>query len=159
MPGSMELGLHLLHPVYPLVEAKRTHQIVVKRLAFFNYQEHFPVLARRKPRLLLRLSGCQLLRLATRALAGVLFQEPPRFTRLEPLPFAHSEGHNSCAKLQPGPTHKPTHDCLPPVPIPPFPIYTTDIYPHPKHIERCAFIYPGYIRAAAPHRTGIKKTR
>ena len=43
------------------------------------------VLARRKPILLLRLSGVLLLRLATRTLAGLLFHEPPRITRLEPL--------------------------------------------------------------------------
>jgi hypothetical protein len=34
----------------------------------------------RKPMLLLRLSGLFLLRLAERALSGLLFQEPPRNT-------------------------------------------------------------------------------
>jgi hypothetical protein len=43
------------------------------------------VLARRKPRLLLRLSGVLLFRLAQRALTGLLFHDPPRLTRLEPL--------------------------------------------------------------------------
>gem|GEM_PF-3828609 len=43
-----------------------------------------PVLVRRKPRLLLRLLGQLLLRLATRRLAALLFQLPPRNTRLEP---------------------------------------------------------------------------
>ena len=40
--------------------------------------------ARRKPRLLLALPGELLLRLATRQLVALLFQLPPRFTRLEP---------------------------------------------------------------------------
>ena len=35
----------------------------------------------RKPMLLLRLSGLLLLRVAERALSGLLFQEPPRSTR------------------------------------------------------------------------------
>ncbi|MEO5347694.1 MAG: hypothetical protein H7834_15145 [Magnetococcus sp. YQC-9] len=35
--------------------------------------------------MLLRLSGVLLLRLAERTLAGLLFQLPPRLTRLEPL--------------------------------------------------------------------------
>ena len=38
-------------------------------------------LARRNPRLLFRLSGVFLLRLAERTLCGLLFHEPPRFTR------------------------------------------------------------------------------
>ena len=41
-------------------------------------------LARRNPRLLLRFPGEFLLRFATRAFAGVLFQDPPRLTRFEP---------------------------------------------------------------------------
>lgn len=40
--------------------------------------------ARRKPRLLFRLSGLFLLRLAARKFAGLLFQEPPRITRWLP---------------------------------------------------------------------------
>ena len=40
--------------------------------------------ARRKPRLLLRLSGVLLLRFDTRQFLALLFQLPPRFTRLEP---------------------------------------------------------------------------
>jgi hypothetical protein len=40
------------------------------------------VLAKRKPRLLFRLVGVFLLRLAERSLCGLLFQEPPRLTRL-----------------------------------------------------------------------------
>lgn len=40
-----------------------------------------PGLARRKPRLLLRLPGSFLLRFATRAFLAELFQEPPRLTR------------------------------------------------------------------------------
>ena len=40
-------------------------------------------LARRNPTLLFRLDGVFLLRLATRVLRGLLFQEPPRLTRLE----------------------------------------------------------------------------
>ena len=40
------------------------------------------VLAKRKPLLLLRLSGVFLLRLADRKFAGLLFQLPPRSTRL-----------------------------------------------------------------------------
>ena len=43
------------------------------------------VLTRRTPKLLLRLPGSLLLRFAERTLAGLLFQLPPRFTRLEPL--------------------------------------------------------------------------
>lgn len=45
----------------------------------------FPVLARRNPTLLLRLSGALLLRFATRQFCGLLFHDPPRMTRLEPL--------------------------------------------------------------------------
>lgn len=41
--------------------------------------------ATRKPRLLFRLSGVFLLRFVDRQFAGVLFQLPPRITRLEPL--------------------------------------------------------------------------
>lgn len=40
-----------------------------------------PDWARRKPKLLFRFDGVFLLRLAERTLAGLLFQEPPRFTR------------------------------------------------------------------------------
>lgn len=45
----------------------------------------YTVLASRNPRLLLLLPGLLLLRLAARTLAGLLFHEPPRLTRLEPL--------------------------------------------------------------------------
>lgn len=41
--------------------------------------------AGRKPRLSFRLSGVFLLRLADRQFGAVLFQLPPRFTRLEPV--------------------------------------------------------------------------
>ena len=44
--------------------------------------------ATRKPRLLLRFSGLLLLRLATRQFSALLFQLPPRFTRLEPYGMA-----------------------------------------------------------------------
>ena len=44
-------------------------------------QSKVGVLARRKPTLLLRLSGWLLLRLAERRLLGLLFHEPPRRTR------------------------------------------------------------------------------
>lgn len=48
------------------------------------------VLRMRKPMLLLLLSGLLLLRLATRQLLALLFQLPPRFTRLDPLTaFTH----------------------------------------------------------------------
>ena len=40
--------------------------------------------ATRKPRLLFRLSGEFLLRFADRQLEALLFQPPPRFTRIEP---------------------------------------------------------------------------
>ena len=40
--------------------------------------------ARRKPRLLFRLSALFLLRLAERRFSGLLFQEPPRSTRRPP---------------------------------------------------------------------------
>ena len=42
-------------------------------------------LARRNPRLSLRLRGSSLLRLAARTFLALLFQEPPRLTRLEPV--------------------------------------------------------------------------
>jgi len=46
-------------------------------------------LTRRMPTLSLRLAGSFLSRFDTRALAGLLFQPPPRLTRFEPLaPFA-----------------------------------------------------------------------
>ena len=48
----------------------------------------------RKPRLLLRLPGELLLRFATRQFVAVLFQLPPRFTRLEP-----DDGHLICHVL------------------------------------------------------------
>ena len=41
--------------------------------------------ARRKPRLLFRLSGVFLFRLAERQFWALLFQLPPRLTRFEPL--------------------------------------------------------------------------
>jgi hypothetical protein len=44
--------------------------------------------ARRKPRLLFRLSGVFLLRFAERAFVALLFQLPPRFTRFEPIDHA-----------------------------------------------------------------------
>ena len=40
---------------------------------------------KRKPRLLLRLSGLFLLRFAERQFLALLFQLPPRFTRFEPM--------------------------------------------------------------------------
>ena len=40
-----------------------------------------PAWARRNPRLLFRFVGSFLFRLAARTLSGLLFQEPPRFTR------------------------------------------------------------------------------
>ena len=40
--------------------------------------------ARRKPKLLFRLSGELLLRFADRQFTALLFQPPPRFTRCEP---------------------------------------------------------------------------
>ncbi len=43
-----------------------------------------PVLIRRKPRLLLAVSGAFLFRLAARTFLGLLFQLPPRLTRLDP---------------------------------------------------------------------------
>ncbi len=45
---------------------------------------HNPVLSRRKPRLLSRLSGVSLLRFADRQFLASLIQLPPRLTRLEP---------------------------------------------------------------------------
>ena len=49
------------------------------------------VLERRNPLLLFLLSGLLLLRFDTRQLSALLFQLPPRMTRLEPLlPVAHS---------------------------------------------------------------------
>ena len=48
------------------------------------------VLARRKPLLLLRLSGVFLLRLAERRFVGLLFQEPPRSTRFLHSPLSHA---------------------------------------------------------------------
>ncbi|MFT4973955.1 MAG: hypothetical protein ACI9JY_003168, partial [Saprospiraceae bacterium] len=45
---------------------------------------HFELWANRKPLLLLRLSGLLLLRLDTRQFLALLFQLPPRKTRLEP---------------------------------------------------------------------------
>ena len=50
-------------------------------------QSHTGGLARRKPMLLFVLSGLFLLRFAERTLCGLLFQEPPRFTRLAPDPI------------------------------------------------------------------------
>ena len=56
------------------------------------------VLARRKPRLLFRFTGFQLLRLATRQFAGSLFHDPPRLTRLEPVkPAARVFQKYACA--------------------------------------------------------------
>ena len=46
--------------------------------------DSLPVLERRKPRLLFRLAGLFLLRLAQRTFLGLLFQLPPRITRLDP---------------------------------------------------------------------------
>ena len=56
-----------------------------------------PGLARRKPRLLLRLSGSSLLlllRFAARAFCALLFHDPPRLTRFEPRSLlAHGPTH------------------------------------------------------------------
>ena len=64
---------------------------------------------RRKPRLLLRLSGSFLLRFETRVLLSLLFQLPPRFTRLRPSVAAPlhwtasaSASHQSCGQCRPG---------------------------------------------------------
>lgn len=48
------------------------------------------VLAQRKPMLLFTLSGVLLLRLAQRALSELLFQLPPRSTRLNSVPAGPS---------------------------------------------------------------------
>ena len=45
--------------------------------------------ARRNPMLLLRLAGELLLRFDARMLFGLLFQLPPRITRLEPMAVAN----------------------------------------------------------------------
>jgi len=54
---------------------------------------YFCLLERRKPMLLLRLFGRLLLRLAERQFLALLFQLPPRITRLLPL------GKQTCGKL------------------------------------------------------------
>ncbi len=54
-----------------------------------------PELAQRNPRLLLRLPGVFLLRLAARRLPAGLFQLPPRLTRLESL-WARTLRHHGC---------------------------------------------------------------
>lgn len=55
---------------------------------------------RRSPKLLLLLSGLLLLRFDTRQFLALLFQLPPRFTRLEPFlrfyPFQYSSTHFLC---------------------------------------------------------------
>lgn len=53
-------------------------------LGVMSFRTDLPVLERRKPTLLLRLSGLLLLRLAARTFCGLLFHDPPRNTRLEP---------------------------------------------------------------------------
>ena len=60
------------------------------------------VLARRKPRLLLRLPGSFLLRYAERQLSASLFQLPPRLTRLEPVSCQpnHSESLSPFAAVR-----------------------------------------------------------
>ena len=54
-------------------------------VAFRPYLLSYGARANRKPLLLLRLSGVLLLRLDTRQFCALLFQLPPRNTRLEPL--------------------------------------------------------------------------
>ena len=57
------------------------------------------VLRRRKPRLLFLLSGVLLLRLAARTFLWLLFQLPPRFTRLEPPPHGHVFRNHHCTGM------------------------------------------------------------
>jgi hypothetical protein len=52
-----------------------------KRL--FTFRSPSPILTRRKPRFVLRLSGVVLLRLAPRTFGAMLFQLPPRITRFD----------------------------------------------------------------------------
>ena len=59
-------------------------------------------LARRKPRLSLRLPGSSLLRFAARTFLASLFQEPPRFTRFEPVspPYHHRDSRRTSGGTQ-----------------------------------------------------------
>ena len=71
----------------------RAFKMTICLQLFLRASTHSEVLsserARRKPRLLLRLSGVLLLRYDKRQLLASLFQLPPRFTRLEPLSDCH----------------------------------------------------------------------
>ena len=60
---------------------KRSGQSTANSIAFAELR------ATRKPRLLLRFVGLLLLRFAERQLDALLFQLPPRITRLEPAQF------------------------------------------------------------------------
>lgn len=61
--------------------------------------EEVPVLRRRKPRLLFVFPGWLLFRFAQRTLLGLLFQLPPRLTRLEP-PFRPGSRNTSSCNRQ-----------------------------------------------------------
>ena len=73
-----------------------------KRMCSRCLQQEHPLLsilsywARRKPRLLLRLSGELLLRFETRQFLALLFQLPPRLTRLEPFILHHINQIGPC---------------------------------------------------------------
>lgn len=56
--------------------------------------------ARRKPRLLFRLSDVFLLRLAERTLCGLLFQEPPRSAREPPWPTPRGNSRTSWLSMR-----------------------------------------------------------
>ncbi len=66
----------------------RKRRIFTGRCRFSGRSAHdgcCPELTTRSPRLLLRLPGSLLLRLAARTFLALLFHEPPRLTRLEPV--------------------------------------------------------------------------
>ena len=80
------------HPFVLLVLCIKKLFIALKRMGHQSVQWQSSNVAhelrdeqtRRKPTLLLRLSGCQLLRFAQRQFCAGLFQEPPRITRFDP---------------------------------------------------------------------------
>lgn len=61
-------------------------------------KSYLAILTRRKPTLLLRLSGASLLRFAERKFCALLFQLPPRMTRLEPT-FGHYANFKDFSKI------------------------------------------------------------
>ncbi len=69
---------------FSLLFRKEAGQLLVPTDVIRLFHTSYKEITKRKPKLLLRFVGVLLLRFATRQFSGLLFQLPPRFTRLVP---------------------------------------------------------------------------